>query len=397
MFRFITLLNIQWSKKLWREMFLMGMTALLVVLTSIAIQPFITAFFFERAITSDIDEFVLYVPHYADREDFISNEQERKNQLLEDLTNLPGVEALGRMISGLGKVNDYGFQLYIYNDALVENAKLPLSSGKWFSTHDGTTAVIGGKLAEYYQVGDIITFEAGYFYRNTTMEYITINALVVGILNNRQPAYQFDISGKGSIYTVDAIGTAIQYDESICLITGLDSDLTEEYWGVTNILFVSDDPIQLARQYNDEYSKLGVFVTVDEMTSEYWNAIVGANKFSLVLMLVVFIALLSNFNGFYILTIMQKSKQYGVLFLCGLAHKENVRYCLISGLLISILGIIAGVIITEALPGYMLPVKEPLSYALSGVLLLIVMLISLASSHSEINKQTPIEMLHKGE
>lgn len=347
----LRLVRMLYSKHLLREALIVLQVILMVILLNAVILPFETVRVNESALNSQLimekQRAVYYIPSLAYTESYFMHGL-RADTITEALRKNPDIEAFARHYERDAAFEHAGetwnTTLNVYSDALFDRLKLPLEKGDFAVSGEACGAgvlpvVIGGRLAERYQLGDAFTL--GWLGGKA----VNIPCVVTGILRNNASFITF-----GEQNAVLSYNTASAPQKSL-LFARYDADLLRDLnWGLPMLLLLREgvDQERALRTLREQYGNYGEYHTVPELMREAREQVVKSSQWNIMMLILFGLVLVFGYGGYLLVSAMQKSRLYAVLYINGISRRRMLWLNILSGLLLIVPAVGGGLALSPA-------------------------------------------------
>ena len=347
----LRLVRLLYSKRLLREALIVLQVILMVILLNAVILPFENVRVNERAVSSQLtmkqQQTVYYTPSLAYTESYLMHGL-RADTITQALRKNPDIEAVAQYYERDAAFEHAGetwnTMLNVYSDALFHHLKLPLEKGEFAASGEayGTgvlPVVIGGRLAELYQVGDAFTL--GWL----GGEAVSIPCVVTGVLRNNASFITL-----GEQNAVLSYNTAFEQKKSF-LFARYDADrLKGLNWGLPMLLQLREgvDPGRALDTLREQYGNYGEYHTIPELMSDAREQVVKNSQWNIMMLILFGLVLVFGYGGYLLVSAMQKSRLYAVLYINGVSIRRMLWINILSGLLLIVPAVGAGLALSPA-------------------------------------------------
>lgn len=276
--------------------------------------------------------------------------------------------------------------LLYYNRALYSRIQYTLFDGSGDLTREDDAPVpvlIGGALAREYAVGDTFSLSESVSERNER----NIRCVVRGVL--RADSVVISLSGHGTVPSIYIFGSMLGDDANMILTL---ADYLPQMQLSAAGLFLQAEPVSAAEldALNASIDGEGGFSDCNGLSASSWNAAFKRSTWSILILLCLLITILFSYGGQQFLRYQQKKRCFYVLRICGMSEGRLARMEFLSGFLMLLLPIAAGVWALPDIASWLKTradtLRVPLAGALTALLTLILLLCLWAMRMSERGK-----------
>lgn len=331
----LKLVRMLYSKHLLREALIVLQVILMVILLNAVILPFENVRVNESTLSSQLimekQRAVYYTPSLSYTESYFVHGL-RADTITEALRKNPDIEAFAQHYERDAAFEHAGetwnTTLNVYSDTLFDHLKLPLKKGDFTASGEAYGAgvlpvVISGRLAEIYQIGDTLGWLGG--------KSVNIPCVVTGILRNNASFITF-----GEQNAVLSYNTAYEQKKSF-LFARYDADLLKDInWGLPMLLQLREgvDPARAIDTLREQYGSYGAYHTIPELMSEAREQVAKSSQWNIMMLILFGLVLVFGYGGYLLISAMQKSMVYAVLYINGVSKRRMLWINILSGLIL---------------------------------------------------------------
>jgi Predicted permease. len=233
--------------------------------------------------------------------------------------------------------NITNIQFFAFSDGIIQNLKLPLSSGKWFSKSyrlsNQIPVILGGKLSSSYHVGD--TIKINYVNVDDNIDKTEIELLVIGIINKYN--YTIYLGAGGDDLGLNEIFSTLEDYYAIIPLDNKNLPANLNYQDECGrILLFSNKSIceNHIKELKNNLKDYGCFYTIKELKSNYIKFMRSKISKQVIILLFVFALALAGLGGNNALSQLFREKEFAIYFLCGSRWSYCVSLVLFGNLII---------------------------------------------------------------
>lgn len=333
----LRLVRMLFSKRLLREALIVLQVILMVVLLNAVILPFENLRVNQSALNSqlmaDEQRTIYYTPSLSYAESYFVQGL-RSESIINSLRANHDIEAFAQNYARDAAFEQEGAILNttfnVYSDALSDQLKLPLEKGEFaqskaYSGERILPIVISNNLEGTFRIGD--TFTLGWLGEKK----VNIPCVVTGVLKEKASFITF-----GEQNGVLSYNTAYQKDKTF-LFAKYDADILKDVnWNLPMLLQLREDvDLQHALgTLREQYADFGEYHTIPELMEQAQKQVVESSHWNIMMIILFALVLLFGYGGYVLISAMQKSRLYAILYINGLSFRRMLWIHVLSGLIL---------------------------------------------------------------
>ncbi|GEM_PF-3598368 len=252
------------------------------------------------------------------------------------ISDLKYLDYYGGNVQGIAKISDGDENYPIYGTSLnlLEKAKMPLLSGRWFKETDSNSKelpiIISSDLLGNFKVGDKMVLKV---MDNVSNEYVPYKAQIIGIL--KKPDYILNLGGSGSLDSVFSM-----HPKTIITPYAKEIFKFDIIGGGGSLLLFPDkntDKNKVYKEWESKLKGLGSFDKFSDYYATYKDDNLANDWMYLSIGLIVLILALSGIGGNNALSLIDQEKEFAIYFMCGMKWKMCILINLLKDIIIILL------------------------------------------------------------
>lgn len=225
-----------------------------------------------------------------------------------------------------------------YLNSVMKKLQYPLSDGYWFDESDSNQieVILGGTIAEQYEVGESIIIYQRIINTDNKAEYFQTEAIVIGKLERPVLIFELGIASNYPTYR-----NLFKEYENIILTDQL-FFIEKEYirYPLSSLIF--EDLEENTKQSLSDYGQIFTFKQINEYSKKsYFDNIKSKIAPNLILLIIIIFGII----GTTYLFVYKCMKTISIFFLCGMNRNMNRKLLVLNNMIIVFWGFIFFIIL----------------------------------------------------